>query len=156
MLATDEPGWQALDKRYIRVNYNLNGALIDAVLMLIEQQMAALEQEESPLSLSSEDIQLYEKQLKSSDYYGLFVDTVPDDVKKLYTEAGSSDFNALSQTAHRLKGVFAMLNLLPGKQLCESLEQRIAEGDAPEIENNISQIDFFVSRLLKQGSQQHE
>jgi two-component system sensor histidine kinase RcsD len=49
-----------------------------------------------------------------------------------------------------------MLNLLPGKQLCESLEQRIAEGDAPEIENNISQIDFFVSRLLKQGSQQHE
>ncbi|MGJ5869602.1 phosphotransferase RcsD [Serratia sp. OLHL2] len=156
LLATDEPGWQALDKRYIRVNYNLNGALIDAVLMLIEQQMAALEQEESPLSLSSEDIQLYEKQLKSSDYYGLFVDTVPDDVKKLYTEAGSSDFNALSQTAHRLKGVFAMLNLLPGKQLCESLEQRIAEGDAPEIENNISQIDFFVSRLLKQGSQQHE
>ncbi|HGM6628106.1 TPA: phosphotransferase RcsD [Serratia marcescens] len=156
LLATDEPGWQALDKRYIRVNYNLNGALIDAVLILIEQQMAALEQEESPLSLSSEDIQLYEKQLKSSDYYGLFVDTVPDDVKKLYTEAGSSDFNALSQTAHRLKGVFAMLNLLPGKQLCESLEQRIAEGDAPEIENNISQIDFFVSRLLKQGSQQHE
>ena len=156
LLATDEPGWQALDKRYIRVNYNLNGALIDAVLMLIEQQMAALEQEESPLSLSSEDIQIYEKQLKSSDYYGLFVDTVPDDVKKLYTQAGSSDFNALSQTAHRLKGVFAMLNLLPGKQLCESLKQRIAEGDAPELENNISQIDFFVSRLLKQGSQQHE
>lgn len=56
LLATDEPGWQALDKRYIRVNYNLNGALIDAVMMLIEQQMAALEQEESPLSLSSEDI----------------------------------------------------------------------------------------------------
>lgn len=52
LLASDEPGWQALDKRYIRVNYNLNGALIDAVLMLIEQQMAALEQEESPLSLS--------------------------------------------------------------------------------------------------------
>jgi DNA-binding NarL/FixJ family response regulator len=80
--------------------------------------------------------------LKSSDYYGLFVDTVPDDIKKLYTEAGSSDFNALSQTAHRLKGVFAMLNLLPGKQLCESLEQHIADGDALKIENNISQIDF--------------
>lgn len=130
--------------------------MIDAVLMLIEQQMAALEQQESALSLTANDIQLYEKQLKSSDYYGLFVDTVPDDVKKLYTEAGSSDFNALSQTAHRLKGVFAMLNLLPGKQLCESLEQHIADGDALKIENNISQIDFFVSRLLQQGSQQHE
>ncbi|CAI0694363.1 Sensor-like histidine kinase RcsD [Serratia entomophila] len=156
LLATDEAGWQQLEKRYIRVNYNLNGAMLDAVLMLIEQQMAALEQDESPLSLTAEDIQLYEKQLKSSDYYSLFVDTVPDDVKKLYTEAGSSDFNALSQTAHRLKGVFAMLNLLPGKQLCESLEQHIADGDALEIENNISQIDFFVSRLLEQGSQQHE
>ncbi|AEF46571.1 multi-sensor signal transduction histidine kinase [Serratia sp. AS12] len=156
LLASDEAGWQQLEKRYIRVNYNLSGAMIDAVLMLIEQQMAALEQEEIALSLTADDIQLYEKQLKSSDYYGLFVDTVPDDVKKLYTEAGSSDFNALSQTAHRLKGVFAMLNLLPGKQLCESLEQHIADGDALKIENNISQIDFFVSRLLQQGSQQHE
>ncbi|VEI20381.1 Sensor-like histidine kinase RcsD [Serratia plymuthica] len=156
LLTTDEMGWQQLEKRYIRVNYNLSGAMIDAVLMLIEQQMAALDQEEIALSLTADDIQLYEKQLKSSDYYGLFVDTVPDDVKKLYTEAGSSDFNALSQTAHRLKGVFAMLNLLPGKQLCESLEQHIADGDALKIENNISQIDFFVSRLLQQGSQQHE
>ncbi|CAI0869561.1 phosphotransferase RcsD [Serratia liquefaciens] len=156
LLTSDEAGWQQLEKRYIRVNYNLSGAMIDAVLMLIEQQMAALEQPESPLSLTADDIQLYEKQLKSSDYYGLFVDTVPDDIKKLYTEAGSSDFNALSQTAHRLKGVFAMLNLLPGKQLCESLEQHIADGDALKIENNISQIDFFVSRLLEQGSQQHE
>lgn len=156
LLTSDEAGWQQLEKRYIRVNYNLSGAMIDAVLMLIEQQMAALEQQESALSLTADDIQLYEKQLKSSDYYGLFIDTVPDDVKKLYTEAGSSDFNALSQTAHRLKGVFAMLNLLPGKQLCESLEQHIADGDALKIENNISQIDFFVSRLLQQGSQQHE
>lgn len=142
LLTSDEAGWQQLEKRYIRVNYNLSGAMIDAVLMLIEQQMAALEQQESALSLTADDIQLYEKQLKSSDYYGLFIDTVPDDVKKLYTEAGSSDFNALSQTAHRLKGVFAMLNLLPGKQLCESLEQHIADGDALKIENNISQIDF--------------
>ncbi|EFE95632.1 phosphotransferase RcsD [Serratia odorifera] len=156
LLASDEAGWQQLDKRYIRVNYNLGSALLDAVLMLIEQQMAALDQEQTPAQLTADDLQLYEKQLKSSDYYGLFIDTVPDDVKKLYTEAGSSDFAALSQTAHRLKGVFAMLNLLPGKQLCESLEQHIADGDALKIENNISQIDFFVSRLLQQGSQQHE
>ncbi|VEA66871.1 Sensor-like histidine kinase RcsD [Serratia plymuthica] len=82
LLTTDEMGWQQLEKRYIRVNYNLSGAMIDAVLMLIEQQMAALDQEEIALSLTADDIQLYEKQLKSSDYYGLFVDTVPDDVKK--------------------------------------------------------------------------
>ncbi|TQI81361.1 two-component system sensor histidine kinase RcsD [Serratia fonticola] len=156
LLTSDEPGWQPLDKRYIRVNYNLHGAMIDAILMLIEQQFAALDQEESASTLVADDIQLYERQLKSSDYYGLFIDTVPEDIKKLYTEAGSSDFAALSQTAHRLKGVFAMLNLLPGKQLCESLEQHIADGDALKIENNISQIDFFVSRLLQQGSQQHE
>ncbi|QHA88725.1 phosphotransferase RcsD [Serratia rhizosphaerae] len=156
LLSSDENGWQQLNKRYIRVNYNLGSAMIDAILLLIEQQMAALDQPESPYEIGADDIQLYEKQLKSSDYYGLFIDTVPDDVKKLYTEAGSSDFEALSQTAHRLKGVFAMLNLLPGKQLCESLEQHIADGDALKIENNISQIDFFVSRLLQQGNQLHE
>ena len=156
LLASDEVGWQQLDKRYVRVNYNLQNAMIDAIVMLVEQQMADLEQQETGLTLTADDIQLYEKQLKSSDYYGLFIDTVPDDIKKLYTEAGSNDFAALSQTAHRLKGVFAMLNLLPGKQLCESLEQHIADGDALKLENNISQIDFFVSRLLQQGSQQHE
>ncbi|KFK93230.1 MULTISPECIES: phosphotransferase RcsD [unclassified Serratia (in: enterobacteria)] len=156
LLASDETGWQRLDKHYIRVNYNLGSAMIDAILMLMEQQMAELDPEENPLSLRSADIQHYEKQLKSSDYYSLFIDTVPDDVKKLYTEADSSDFASLAQTAHRLKGVFAMLNLLPGKQLCESLEQHIADGDALKIENNISQIDFFISRLLQQGSQQHE
>ncbi|VXC92180.1 phosphotransfer intermediate protein in two-component regulatory system with RcsBC [Enterobacterales bacterium 8AC] len=156
LLASDETGWQQLDKGYIRVNYNLSGAMIDAILMLMEQQMAALDREESLRTLSVKDFQHYEKQLKSSDYYSLFIDTVPEDVKKLYTEAGSSDFAALTQTAHRLKGVFAMLNLLPGKQLCESLEQHIADGDTLKIENNISQIDFFISRLLQQGSQQHE
>lgn len=156
LLASDESGWQQLDKGYIRVNYNLSGAMLDAILLLMEQQMAALDREESPLSLTAEDIQHYEKQLKSSDYYSLFIDTVPEDVKKLYTAAGSSDFAALTQTAHRLKGACAMLNLLPGKQLCESLEQHIADGDTLKIENNISQIDFFISRLLQQGSQQHE
>lgn len=156
LLATDKAGWQQLDKGYIRVNYNLNGAMLDALQMLIEQHMAAVEQDESLLWVTPKEIQPYEKQLKSSVYYGLFVDTVPDDIKKMYTDVRNSDFTALSQTAHRLKGVFAILNLLPGKPLCESLEQHIADGDALEIENNISQIDFFVNRLLEQGSQQHE
>lgn len=143
LLATDKAGWQQLDEGYIRVNYNLNGAMLDALQMLIEQHMAAVEQDESLLWVTPKEIQPYEKQLKSSVYYGLFVDTVPDDIKKMYTDVRNSDFTALSQTAHRLKGVFAMLNLLPGKPLCELLEQHIADGDALEIENNISQIDFL-------------
>ncbi|ECO0036521.1 TPA: Hpt domain-containing protein, partial [Salmonella enterica subsp. enterica] len=83
-----------------------------------------------------------------SGYYALFVDTVPDDVKRLYTEAATSDFAALAQTAHRLKGVFAMLNLVPGKQLCETLEHLIREKDAPGIEKYISDIDAYVKSLL--------
>ncbi|SUG46798.1 two-component system sensor kinase [Salmonella enterica subsp. arizonae] len=87
-------------------------------------------------------------ELHASGYYALFVDTVPDDVKRLYTEAATSDFAALAQTAHRLKGVFAMLNLVPGKQLCETLEHRIREKDAPGIEKYISDIDAYVKSLL--------
>lgn len=156
LLASDEIGWQRLDRSYIRVNYNLHGAMIDAILLLIEQQMITPAQPEHDLTLATDDIQPYEKQLRSSDYYSLFINTVPEDVKKLYTEADNNDFAALSQTTHRLKGVFAILNLLSGKLLCESLEQHIADGDALKIENNISQIDLFVSRLLlqEQGSQQ--
>ncbi|RLR17367.1 hypothetical protein D8L93_09870 [Sodalis-like symbiont of Bactericera trigonica] len=46
----------------------------------------------------------YQNRLQDSDYYALFVETVPDDVKRLYTEAESGDLNVLAQTAHRLKG----------------------------------------------------
>jgi two-component system sensor histidine kinase RcsD len=66
----------------------------------------------------------------------------------LYTESALRDFAALAQTAHRLKGVFAMLNLVPGKQLCETLEQLIRESDVPGIENYISDIDAYVKSLL--------
>ena len=94
----------------------------EAVLQLIEVQLAQEEVTESPLG-GDENAQLH-----ASGYYALFVDTVPDDVKRLYTEAATSDFAALAQTAHRLKGVFAMLNLVPGKQLGETLEHLIREG----------------------------
>jgi two-component system sensor histidine kinase RcsD len=53
-----------------------------------------------------------------------------------------------------LKGVFAMLNLVLGKKLCETLELHIADGDRLKIENSISQIDSFVTRLLQQGNPQ--
>ena len=55
---------------------------------------------------------------------------------------------ALAQTAHRLKGAFAMLNLVPGKQLCETLEHLIREKDASGIEKYISDIDAYVKSLL--------
>jgi two-component system sensor histidine kinase RcsD len=87
-------------------------------------------------------------ELHASGYYSLFVDTVPDDVKRLYTESAANDFAALAQTAHRLKGVFAMLNLVPGKQLCETLEHLIREKDASGIEKYISDIDAYVKSLL--------
>ncbi|CNK32418.1 phosphotransferase RcsD [Yersinia mollaretii] len=152
LLTSDEVGLQQLQDNYIRVNYNLGSAVIDAILLLIEQQILSDESKEESESIAEDDISTYEQQLKSSDYYSLFVETVPIDLKKLYTELQQRDFISLSQTAHRLKGVFAMLNLVLGKQLCETLEQHIADGDRLKIENSISQIDSFVTRLLQQGN----
>ncbi|MGS9202809.1 Hpt domain-containing protein, partial [Salmonella enterica subsp. enterica serovar Infantis] len=69
-------------------------------------------------------------ELHASGYYALFVDTVPDEVKRLYTEAATSDFAALAQTAHRLNGVFALLSLVPGTQFCETLDLLMRAKDA--------------------------
>lgn len=151
LLASDQVGLEVLSKQVIRVNFNLRSAMIEAVLTLIEQQLAA--SEPSSAEEIAQDTDHYRKKLTSGGYYDLFVETVPDDVKKLYTEKDHADLSALSQTVHRLKGVFAMLNLHPGKQLCESLEQYIADSDAFMIENSIGQIDSFVSGLLQQGSE---
>ncbi|MFC3191118.1 Hpt domain-containing protein [Pseudocitrobacter faecalis] len=114
----------------------------DAVLQLIEEQLAQEEVTESPLGGDEN------AELQASGYYALFVDTVPEDVSRLYTECDARDFAALAQTAHRLKGVFAMLNLVPGKQLCETLEHLIREKDAPAIEKYVSDIDAYVKSLL--------
>lgn len=152
LLASDESGFQQLQDNYIRVNYNLGSAVIDSILLLIEQRILSDESHKEPESIAEDDISVYEQQLKSSDYYSLFVETVPVDLKKLYTELQQRDFISLSQTAHRLKGVFAMLNLVLGKQLCETLELHIADGDRLKIENSISQIDSFITRLLQQGN----
>ena len=57
----------------------------EAVLQLIEVQLAQEEVTESPAG-GDENAQLH-----ASGYYALFVDnTVPDDVKRLYTEAATS------------------------------------------------------------------
>ncbi|MDU7303992.1 MAG: Hpt domain-containing protein, partial [Escherichia coli] len=123
-------------------NLTASGLLLSDDESGVRVQLAQEEVTESPLG-GDENAQLH-----ASGYYALFVDTVPDDVKRLYTEAATSDFAALAQTAHRLKGVFAMLNLVPGKQLCETLEHLIREKDVPGIEKYISDIDSYVKSLL--------
>ncbi|VYU72971.1 phosphotransferase RcsD [Metakosakonia massiliensis] len=142
LLSDDEAGVRKIGPGQLRVNFNMSNAMQEAILQLIEEQLAQEEVVESPLG-GDENAELH-----ASGYYALFVDTVPDDVKRLYTESATSDFAALAQTAHRLKGVFAMLNLVPGKQLCETLEHLIREKDAPGIENYISDIDAYVKSLL--------
>ena len=142
LLSDDESGVRKIGPGQLRVNFNMSNAMQEAVLELIEEQLAQEELQELPLGGDAN------AELHASGYYALFVDTVPDDVKRLYTEAAISDFAALAQTAHRLKGVFAMLNLVPGKQLCEALEHLIQEKDAPGIEKYISDIDVYVKSLL--------
>lgn len=142
LLSDDESGVRKIGPGQLRVNFNMSNAMQEAVLQLIEEQLAQEGILESPLG-GDENAELH-----ASGYYSLFVDTVPDDVKRLYTESAEKDFAALAQTAHRLKGVFAMLNLVPGKQLCETLEHLIRETDASGIEKYISDIDAYVKSLL--------
>ncbi|MCA6960206.1 phosphotransferase RcsD [Pectobacterium odoriferum] len=161
LLSHDDDTVMPLGPRRLRVNYNISHLLQEALLKLIELQLETLPdtlQEGEP-----DSVEFYAAQLAASDYYSLFVETVPDDLKRLYTEVEAGDFPSLSQTAHRLKGVFAMLNLHPGKQLCEQLEQHITAHDSEQIEANLHEIERFVSALLspvepkgQQGSQQDE
>ena len=146
LLADDEPGHHALSEQQYRVNFNLSNALLDALLALIEKQLAHDVMEDNADDESPAP-------LLSGGYFQLFVETVPDDVKRLYTESAEKDYASLAQTAHRLKGVFAMLNLLPGKQLCEELEQHIKACDDSNIKNTTSDIDHYVNELLQQGNQ---
>jgi len=149
LLSDDEAEIQTIAPGQLRVNFNISSAMQDAVLHLIESQLA-VEQTPSP-STDKELLQLY-----TSGYYALFVETVPEDITRLYAELAANNVDALAQVAHRLKGVFAMLNLLPGKQLCETLEHHIRDNNAPEIQKYINDIDTYVKRLLQQGSLLHD
>ncbi|HEY2452482.1 MAG TPA: phosphotransferase RcsD [Scandinavium sp.] len=142
LLSDDEPGIRKIAPGQLRVNFNISNAMQEAVLQLIEEQLAQGELLGTPAGVNEN------AELHASGYYALFVDTVPEDVKRLYTESAAGDFAALAQTAHRLKGVFAMLNLVPGKQLCETLEHLIREKDAPGTEKYISDIDAYVKSLM--------
>lgn len=142
LLSDDEAGIRKLGPGLLQVNFNISNTMQEAVLQLIEEQLAQEENAATPSGTNANT------ELHASGYYALFVDTVPEDVKRLYTESETRDFAALAQTAHRLKGVFAMLNLLPGKQLCETLEQLIREKDAPGTEKYIGDIDAYVKSLM--------
>ncbi|HEB5402898.1 TPA: phosphotransferase RcsD [Klebsiella pneumoniae] len=142
LLSDDEVGIRKIGPGQLRVNFNISTAMQEAILQLIEQQLA--EEAVQPVTSGNES----NAELHASGYYALFADTVPDDVQRLYTEIEAGDFAALAQTAHRLKGAFAMLNLIPGKQLCETLEHLIREKDAQGIEKYISDIDAYVKSLL--------
>ncbi len=142
LLSDDEDSVRQIGPGQYRVNFNISHVMLNAVLQLIEEQLVA-ESVTPPAAGTDESAQLH-----ASGYYALFVDTVPEDVEKLYTESATGDFTALAQTAHRLKGVFAMLNLEPGKRLCETLEHHIRDKDASAIEKFISDIDAYVKTLL--------
>lgn len=149
LLAEDELGYHALNDRQYRVNFNLSNALQDALLALIEQQLTC-----DPLEETTQEDEI--SPLLGGGYFQLFSETVPPDVKRLYTELAVKDYAGLAQTAHRLKGVFAMLNLTPGKQLCEALENAIKVCDDSNITTTISDIDAYVNELLQQGNPKNE
>ncbi|SLM63935.1 MULTISPECIES: phosphotransferase RcsD [Dickeya] len=154
LVTCDDMQWVPLGHRRLRTNYNISQLLQDGLLKLIEQQLDTFPDDTT--DEEHDDVSVYVRQLHSSDYYSLFVDTVPEDLKRLYTETQNGDFLSLAQTAHRLKGVFAMLNLHPGRQLCEALEKLITTQDRTQIEANLQQIDHFVSVLLHCGGQHDE
>ncbi|AUH01651.1 phosphotransferase RcsD [Prodigiosinella confusarubida] len=149
LVTSDDTQLVPIGHRRLRTNYNISQLMLDAMLKLIEQQLET--SSEDTVSENADGISFYVRQIKNSDYYSLFVETVPEDLKRLYTETENGDFLSLAQTAHRLKGVFAMLNLHPGKQLCEELEKLITSQDSVQIENNLQRIERFVSALLQQG-----
>ncbi|KOY60955.1 DNA mismatch repair protein MutT [Photorhabdus heterorhabditis] len=162
LLVGDLAGLEQMTPDYIRCNYNLNEAIINAISLLIERNLSFNEfneiSEMSPFNNEDTDydienvISSYRKQLAASDYQQLFIETVPIDINKLYTDIEQHDLISLSQTAHRLKGVFAMLDLEFLKFSCETLEQHITNGNEIEIKNSISRIDSFITRLLQQGN----
>ncbi|NHB61273.1 phosphotransferase RcsD [Photorhabdus sp. RW14-46] len=162
LLVDNLAGFEQIKPDYIRCNYNLGEAVINAISLLIERsfsfneftanlEMSAFNDESSDYDFDNV-INSYQKQLTDSDYRQLFVETVPIDINKLYTDIEQYDLISLSQTAHRLKGVFAMLDLELLKLSCETLEQHITDSNEIEIKNSISRLESFTKRLLQQGN----
>jgi len=98
-------------------------------------------------------LRIIKKELSDSDYQKLFLTTVPIDINKLYTNQEKGNLKKLKDIAHRLKGVFAMLNFELLKKACEQLEQHIADNNEFEILNSIRDIDIFIKKLMPEGNQ---
>lgn len=132
-----------------QANVNISRSILDAIMALIEQQIG-----EDVLSQGEEEVStsLWE----SSEYYSIFEQTVKEDMDKLQSEIMQEDYSALALTAHRLKGVFAMLNLQKGKTYCEEIEIQIQQHHKLNITNSISELQDYVDSLLQQGSQKNE
>ncbi|WP_340615250.1 phosphotransferase RcsD [Xenorhabdus thailandensis] len=172
LLVGNLAGLKQLKPGVIQCNYNLADDIINAISFLVEENFSLDEPKEifeisKPASELVEDIDLvgnvdssicnilksYQTQLADSDYRKLFIETVPMDISRLYTDVERHDLISLSQTVHRLKGAFAMLDLKFLRSSCEALEKHIADNNEVEIKNSISFIDSFVTKLLQQGNQ---
>ncbi|MFV9996769.1 MAG: phosphotransferase RcsD [Arsenophonus endosymbiont of Dermacentor nuttalli] len=154
--------YKVIRQNLIKCNFNFNDALINAISILIEDNLMT-DHESTDKSIftiinqanNSDPIILedYKKELSDSDYRNLFLTTVPIDINKLYTNQENGDLKKLKDTAHRLKGVFAMLNFELLKKACEQLEQHIADNNEFEILNSIRNIDIFIKKLMPEGNQ---
>ncbi|WP_426576949.1 phosphotransferase RcsD [Xenorhabdus stockiae] len=155
-------GFKQMQAGLVQCNYNFVGDVINAISLLIEENFSLIESDEIASDLKPESdfvqnvdsnicntLKSYHTQLVDSNYGKLFIETVPMDVTKLYTDMERYDLISLSQTAHRLKGAFAMLDFKLLKTLCEALEQHIADNNEVEIKSSISRIDSFVTKLLQ-------
>lgn len=149
VLLTTQSEMLVSDPRHRQANINISRSVLDAIMVLIEQQIGedVLTQGEEAVSTS-----LWE----SSEYYSIFEQTVKEDMDKLRSEIMQDDYSALALTAHRLKGVFAMLNLQKGKTYCEEIEHQIEQHQKLNITNSISELQNYVDSLLQQGSQKNE
>ncbi|UBH60717.1 phosphotransferase RcsD [Proteus vulgaris] len=153
-------GFEKISKNLIKCNYNFGDPLIEAITYLIEENASfSLDTNEESILDENNNLDNYEvilnnyrKKLNGSDYKELFISTVPIDVEKLHLEATNKDFHSLAQTAHRLKGVFAMLDLEYLRESCEYLEHDIKNHNELEIEERITQLDKWIQQLLQQGN----
>ncbi|CDG20512.1 putative sensory histidine kinase (Phosphotransfer intermediate) associated with the RcsBC two-component regulatory system [Xenorhabdus poinarii G6] len=166
-------GFKQLAPGVVQCNYNFVDDFLNAISFLIEEN-ASLDEEPKETSkiaepacdlaknIDSLDSHIYhllksdQIQLANSEYRKLFIETIPMDMTKLYSHIEQHDWISLSQTVHRLKGAFAMLDLKFLRSSCEALEKHIADNNEVEIKKSISLIDSFVTKLLQQGNQQYE
>ncbi|MDC9605892.1 phosphotransferase RcsD [Xenorhabdus griffiniae] len=162
-------GFKQLKPGMVQCNYNLADDIINAISFLVEENFRLDGTGETPKSADDlanrvdlfenfdssicDILKRYQTQLADCDYRKLFIETVPMDITRLYTDVERHDLISLSQTVHRLKGAFAMLDLKFLRSSCEALEKHIADNNEVEIKNSISFIDSFVIKLLQQGNQ---